>query len=86
MSWVSDIIEGLSENSRAGDLLLLSQLQDRLSSADLPDGADDILTLLRRYRSKGLPGNRELKAVLAILEVSEAELERLIEFQRVLDQ
>ena len=85
MSWVSDIIEGLSENSRAGDLLLLSQLQDRLGDADLPKGADDILTLLRRYRSRGLPGGSELEAVLAVLEVNESELERLVEFQRVLD-
>jgi len=85
MSWVSGIIESLSESSRAGDLLLLSQLQDRLGRSGLPDGADDILTLLRRYRSGGLPTGNELNTVLAVLDVDEAELERLVEFQRVLD-
>jgi hypothetical protein len=85
MSWVSRIVEELSESSCAGDLLLLSRLQDRLGGAELPDGVDDIWTLLRRYRSKGLPSGSELQAVLAVLEVSEAELERLVEFQRALD-
>lgn len=86
MGWVSGVIEGLSEISHAGDLLLLSQLQDRLGRADLPNGADDILTLLRRYRSRGLPTGNELKTVLAVLNISEAELKRMVEFQRALDR
>ncbi|MCP5304923.1 MAG: hypothetical protein H6953_05720 [Chromatiaceae bacterium] len=86
MNWISRIIEGFSAISRAGDLLLLSQLQDRLAGAHLPDGADDILALLRRFRSGGLPTGAELEALLAVLEIDQSELERLVAFQRTLDQ